>query len=67
MVEDMDFDAGRILTGELTLARAGDELARLVARVAGGKPSKPERLCHREYFVMYKHQDTPSLATGCRG
>jgi altronate hydrolase len=66
MMEDMDFDAGRVLTGELSLAQAGDELAGLVARVAAGEPSKPERLGHREYFVMYKHQDTPSLATGCR-
>jgi altronate hydrolase len=66
MMEDMDFDAGRVLTGELSLTQAGDELAGLVARVAAGEPSKPERLGHREYFVMYKHQDTPSLAAGCR-
>jgi altronate dehydratase large subunit len=66
MEEDMDFDAGRILDGSLTVAQAGRELAGLVARVAGGEPSKPERLGHREYFVMYKHQDTPSPAVGCR-
>jgi altronate hydrolase len=29
-------------------------------------PSKPELLGHREYFVMYKHQDTPALVEGCR-
>jgi altronate hydrolase len=66
MEEDMDFDAGRLLTGELTLPQAGNELANLVARVAAGEPSKPERLGHREYFIMYKHQDTPSLTAGCR-
>ena len=66
MAEDMDFDAGRVLTGELTLADAGRELLGLVTRVAAGEPSKPERLGHREYFVMYKHQDTPELAAGCR-
>jgi altronate hydrolase len=55
-----------VLTGELSLAQAGDELSALVARVAAGESSKPERLGHREYFVMYKHQDTPSLAAGCR-
>lgn len=66
MQEDMDFDAGRVLDGELTFARAGCELARLVIEVAAGTPSKPERLGHREYFVMYKHQETPSLAAGCR-
>jgi altronate dehydratase large subunit len=66
MEEDMDFDAGRVLTGELTLAEAGSELAGLVAAVAAGQPTKPEQLGHREYFVMYKHQETPSLADGCR-
>ena len=43
MAEDMDFDAGRVLTGELTLAQAGRELAELVVRVAAGEPSKPEQ------------------------
>ena len=66
MQEDMDFDAGRVLAGELALAQAGRELAGLVARVAAGVPSKPEHLGHREYFIMYKHQETPSLAVGCR-
>ncbi|HVU24143.1 MAG TPA: UxaA family hydrolase [Opitutus sp.] len=64
--EDLDFDAGRVLSGELTLADAGRELAELVIRVARGEPTKPERLGHREYFIMYKHQETPSLAAGCR-
>lgn len=66
MEEDMDFDAGRVLTGEKTIAQAGHDLAAMVARVASGHPSKPERLGHREYFVMYKHQETPTLAEGCR-
>ncbi len=66
MEEDMDFDAGRVLAGSLTLAQAGRELAAMLARVAAGEPSKPERLGHREYFIMYKHQTTPPLAEGCR-
>jgi altronate dehydratase large subunit len=66
MAEDMDFDAGRLLTGELTLAQAGRELAGLVFRIAQGEPSKPESLDHREYFIMYKHQNTPGLEAGCR-
>lgn len=66
MKEDMDFNAGRVLTGELTLDQAAEELESLVIRVAGGEPSKPESLGHREYFIMYKHQDTPSLQAGCR-
>jgi altronate hydrolase len=66
MQDDMDFDAGRVLSGEITLEQAGAELLDLVLRVAAGAPSKPESLGHREYFVMYKHQDTPSLESGCR-
>ena len=34
--------------------------------IARGTLTKPERLGHREYFVMYKHQDTPPLDVGCR-
>ncbi len=64
--EDMDFDAGGVLRNDLSLAEAGRRLEELVIRVAGGEPSKPERLGHREYFIMYKHQETPSLSAGCR-
>jgi len=66
MIEDMDFNAGRVLSGECTLDEAADDLLSLVARVAAGEPAKPERLGHREHFVMYKHQDTPPLTLGCR-
>jgi altronate hydrolase len=66
MKDDMDFDAGRVLSGELTLNAAANELRDLVVQVASGQPSKPESLGHREYFVMYKHQDTPPLEIGCR-
>ncbi len=66
MAGDMDYAAGRVLTGELRLATAGRELAGLVARTAAGTPSRPEALGHREYFIMYKHQDTPALTAGCR-
>ena len=66
MIEDMDFDAGRVLSGELTLEQAGDELRDLIVGVASGQMSKPEALGHREYFLMYKHQETPPLEIGCR-
>jgi len=66
MEGDMDFDASRILTGELSMQEAAQELLQMVVRVAEGKPSKSEALGHREYFVMYKHQDTPTLVNGCR-
>ncbi len=66
MEEDMDFDAGRVLAGQMTLDQCADELGAMVADVAAGQTSKPEALGHREYFVMYKHQDTPDLDRGCR-
>ena len=65
MTEDMDFNAGRVLSGEVTLDEAAEELMNLIADVAEGQPSKPERLGHREFFLMYKHQDVPSLEAGC--
>lgn len=66
MKEDMDFDASGVLTGEITLKHAGERLAELVRRIAAGEQSKPESLGHRESFVMYKHQEPPSLIQGCR-
>jgi len=65
MREDMDFNAGTVLSGEMTLDESALNLLALVGEVASGVPSKPEALGHREYFLMYKHQDTPSLAAGC--
>lgn len=64
--EDMDFDAGPIMRGEKSLDEAAAELLDLVCDIASGQQSKPEALGHREYFVMFKHQDTPSLEAGCR-
>jgi altronate hydrolase len=64
--DDVDFNAGRLLTGERTLDALGDELLALTLDVARGGLTKPERLGHREYFIMYKHQDTPPLDVGCR-
>ncbi len=66
MSEDMDFNAGRVLSGELTMDEAAEELLQLIANVAAGELSKPERLGHREFFLMYKHQEVPSLEAGCR-
>jgi altronate hydrolase len=66
MIEDMDFDAGAVLSGQRTLDDAAMELLMMTMDVAAGMPSKPEALGHREYFVMYKHQNTPALADGCR-
>lgn len=66
MEGDMDFDAGRILSGEQSLDESALELMHMVIDVARGKPSKPEALGHREFFIPYKYQSTPSLESGCR-
>ncbi len=66
LADDIDFNAGRLLSGERTLDELADELLVLVVDVAGGGLTKPERLGHREYFITYKHQDTPPLEVGCR-
>ncbi len=66
MSGDIDFNAGTVLAGARTLDEAALDLADLVARTATGEPTKPERLGHREYFITYKHQSTPSLEQGCR-
>lgn len=66
MEGDMDFDASRLLTGELSMQEAAQELLQMIVQVASGGQSKSEALGHREYFVMYKHQDTPGLVDGCR-
>ena len=66
MSGDIDFNAGSVLDGSSTLDQAAASLAALVAATASGTPTKPEQLGHREYFIMYKHQDTPSLEQGCR-
>ncbi|MCX6937969.1 MAG: UxaA family hydrolase [Verrucomicrobia bacterium] len=66
MREDMDFNAGTVLSGEQTLDAAALDLLGLVTRVAAGEPSRPESLGHREYFIMYKHQEPPGLQQGCR-
>jgi altronate hydrolase len=65
MQDDMDFDASRVLTGERTVAEAAEDLRDLVARVAAGEPTSPEALGHREYFIMYKHQDVTPRGPAC--
>jgi altronate dehydratase large subunit len=64
--DDMDFDAGGVFDGGLSLDDASADLLGLIVDTARGKPTKPEALGHREYFIMYKHQGAPSLNDGCR-
>jgi len=52
--EDMDVNAGRILTGEASLEDVGTEIVDLVARVANGERSCSEELGHQEFILTYK-------------
>jgi len=55
LAEDMDVNAGRILTGEASLQQLGGEIVDLVARVANGEQSCSEALGHQEFILTYKH------------
>ncbi|GJJ04413.1 hydrolase [Duganella rhizosphaerae] len=54
LAEDMDVNAGRVLTGAATLDEVGAEIVELVARVANGAPSRSEELGHQEFILTYK-------------
>jgi (2R)-sulfolactate sulfo-lyase subunit beta len=53
MSEHIDLDVSRILTGEMTLDQAGEELLNLTVRTCNGRLTAAEALGHRE-FVMTK-------------
>jgi altronate hydrolase len=54
LAEDMDVNAGRILTGHASIEAVGDEIVDLVARVANGECTKSEDLGHQEFILTYK-------------
>ena len=51
MQENMDINAGSIMTGEKTLERVGAEIFQMVIDVAGGKRTKAEELEHWEFAI----------------
>lgn len=52
--EDMDVNAGRIITGEATLDDIGTEIFDLLVAVAAGQKTKSEDLGHTEFILTYK-------------
>ena len=52
--EDMDINAGKILSGEASLDQVGDEIFELVKDIASGAKSKSEELGHTEFILTYK-------------
>ena len=57
MSEDMDVNAGRIMTGDATVDDVGLEIFERIQEVAAGRQTAPESLGHREYYIPYKSQD----------
>lgn len=54
MADDMDINAGAILTGEATLDAVGQEIFDQVCAVADGAQSCSEALGHQEFILTYK-------------
>ena len=52
--EDMDVDAGRILSGGASLDDVGQEIADLTLGLCAGEVSKSEALGHKEFVLTYK-------------
>ncbi|MFT5742211.1 MAG: altronate dehydratase large subunit [Paracoccaceae bacterium] len=52
--EDMDINAGKIITGEAGLEDIGNEIFDLVKQVAAGQSTKSEDLGHAEFILTYK-------------
>jgi altronate dehydratase large subunit len=63
LAEDMDVNAGRILTGHATIEQVGTEIVELVARVANGECSRSEELGHQEFILTYKQFEP--IGPGC--
>ncbi len=61
MEGDMDFNAGRVLSGECTPGELAGQLKELVINVAAGHRTKSERLGHKEYFIPYKYQEKEAV------
>ncbi|MEX0969973.1 MAG: UxaA family hydrolase [Paracoccaceae bacterium] len=52
--EDMDINAGRVLSGDASLPQIGDEIFDAVIATASGVPTKSESLGHTEFILTYK-------------
>jgi altronate dehydratase large subunit len=54
LADDMDINAGKVLTGEASLEQVGAEIVDAVLRVANGEVSRSEELGHQEFVLTYK-------------
>ena len=63
LADDMDVNAGRILTGEASIEQVGTEIVDLIARVANGECTRSEELGHQEFILTYKQFEP--IGPGC--
>jgi altronate dehydratase large subunit len=63
LAEDMDVNAGRILTGHASIEEVGTEIVDMVAAVANGACTKSEDLGHQEFILTYKQFEP--IGPGC--
>ncbi|MEX2961124.1 UxaA family hydrolase [Microbulbifer sp. TYP-18] len=54
LADDMDINAGKVIEGEASVDSVGEEIYRLVCKVAAGEPTKSETLGHQEFVLTYK-------------
>jgi len=54
MTDNIDVDAGGIITGDKTIEDVGRDILARIAETADGKLTRAEQLGHREYFIPYK-------------
>lgn len=54
MVDDMDINAGAIVTDGQSFNDVRDQLLQYIEKTASGVPTKSELLGHREYSLVYK-------------
>ncbi len=52
--DDMDVNAGRIISEGASLKDVGAEIFSLIQRVAAGRPTRSEALGHQEFILGYK-------------
>ncbi len=55
MTDDMDINAGSIVTNGLSFENVRDEILDCIEQTASGQPTKSEALGHREYCLGYKY------------
>lgn len=60
MKDDIDFDAGRLLSDAGTLSSLSGQLFESVYDVCRGEKTRAEELGHKEYYIPYKYQESSS-------